>query len=60
MVVGAIVIHCPDSTVAAKAYVELGLSLAMFEKGAEISDRARGGLVGKHRLGLLLTNRVLL
>lgn len=46
MVVGAIVVRCPGSTVAAKAYMELGLSVAMFEKGAEQSDRARSGLVG--------------
>ena len=45
MIVGCIVVQCPEVTFAPKAYMELGLAVTIFEKGAEGSARARSALV---------------
>ena len=45
MIVGSIVVRCPGVTFAPKAYMELGLAVTIFEKGAEGSARARSALV---------------
>lgn len=45
MVVGSIVVRCPNSTMAPKAYMELGIAVTLFERGSEQSPRAQSGLV---------------
>lgn len=50
MVVGSIVIRCPGSSLASKAYMDLGLAVAIFERGAEQSTRARSGLITLRRV----------
>lgn len=44
MVVGSIAVHCPSSSIAPKAYVELGLALTIFERGATHFAKAQSGL----------------